>query len=266
MVLTIAIEMDGDRRRKRRRRGTAEAARDREWLRWIGRFRFVTARLLAPRFGVSEQQANARVRRLAAAGLVSRTAGGVGQAYAVALTSRGARSVGLPDGGRRGPMHSVTTSWPSWISSGGWSGGSSGRLWPGVDRARVPRATGAWVRPYSVSVFGRRSAREEQRWPDVVVEGPSRKAAFELEFSPKGAERLRSIPDAYACSSYADVCFLVTSPAVARAVARWTVGNGGGEQVSGLCPGSVRLMDVRRGRRRGDRVSRASPTSRDWRS
>src|SRR5690349_7643973 len=86
---------------RRRRRGTAEAARDREWLRWIGRFRFVTARLLAARFGVSEQQANVRIRRLTAAGLVSRTAGGIGQAYAVALTRRGARLVGLPE--RRAP-------------------------------------------------------------------------------------------------------------------------------------------------------------------
>jgi hypothetical protein len=41
------------------------------------------------------------IRRLAAVGLVSRTAGGIGQVYAVALTRRGSRLVGLPE--RRAP-------------------------------------------------------------------------------------------------------------------------------------------------------------------
>src|SRR3954452_5687281 len=81
----------------RGRRDWVEAVRDREWLRWVGRFRFVTAAVLARRFGVSEQQANAWVRRLSAAGVVSRAAGGVGQAYVVALTRKGARLVGLPE-------------------------------------------------------------------------------------------------------------------------------------------------------------------------
>jgi hypothetical protein len=54
----------------RGRRQHVEADRDREWLRWIGRFRFVTADLLALRFGVSVQQARNRVRRLARDGLV----------------------------------------------------------------------------------------------------------------------------------------------------------------------------------------------------
>jgi hypothetical protein len=98
---------------------------------------------------------------------------------------------------------------------------------------------------YSVAVFGARAVREEQRWPDVVVEGPQRKAAFEVEFSPKGAERLRSILDAYATSAYADVCFLVTSPAVARAVARWKLRDGELSRVRVL-PWVAAPDDVRR--------------------
>src|SRR5215210_1424589 len=155
---------------RRRRRATAEAERDREWLRWVGRFRFVTSRLLAARFGVSEQQANVRIRRLAAAGLVSRTAGGVGQAYAVALTRRGARLVGLPE--RRAPRTDAQREHELAIVD------LVGRLERRLEREAVGRVLterecrerqGLGIRRYSVAVFGRRSAREEQRWPDVVV-------------------------------------------------------------------------------------------------
>src|SRR4051812_36040877 len=40
------------------------AARDLEVLRWVARFRFVTGRAVAERFGVSLQRSNARLRRL----------------------------------------------------------------------------------------------------------------------------------------------------------------------------------------------------------
>ena len=53
---------------QRLRRGHVEAARDREWLAWISRFRFVTAAVLAQRSDVSTREANpagrsARARR-----------------------------------------------------------------------------------------------------------------------------------------------------------------------------------------------------------
>jgi hypothetical protein len=187
----------------------------------------VTSRLLAARFGVSEQQANARIRRLVAAGLVSRTAGGFGQAYAVALTRRGTRVVGLPE--RRAPRTDAQRVHELAIVE------LVGRLERRLEREAVGRVLterecrerqGLGLGRYSVAAFSAGAFREEQRWPDVVIEGPQRKAAFEVEFSPKGAERLRSILDAYATSAYADVCFLVTSPAVARVVARWRSRNG----------------------------------------
>ena len=46
----------GEALRERRRRGRIEAQRDRELVEWVGRFRSVTAEVLALRFGVSEQQ------------------------------------------------------------------------------------------------------------------------------------------------------------------------------------------------------------------
>jgi hypothetical protein len=205
----------------RGRRGTAEAVRDWEWLRWIGRFRFVTARLLAARFGVSEQQANARVRRLAAAGLVLRTSGGVGQAHAVVLTRKGARHVGLPE--RREARTDAQREHESAIIR--LVGVLERRLAkePGLTvlterECRERRALG--LGRYSVEVFRRGHELGEKRWPDVVVEGRGRKAAYELEFAPKAAERLRAILRAYASSDYSEVRFLATSPAVARLIAR----------------------------------------------
>jgi hypothetical protein len=54
----------------RGRRARSEAAKDLEWLRWIGRFRFVDAEVLSGRFGVSVAAVNGRLRKLEQAGLV----------------------------------------------------------------------------------------------------------------------------------------------------------------------------------------------------
>jgi len=67
--------------------------------------------------------------------------------------------------------------------------------------------------------------REEERWPDVVVEGRGRKQAWEIEFAPKSAERLRAIFRGYIRPEYAEVRFLASSPAVARVVARFATLN-----------------------------------------
>jgi hypothetical protein len=53
-------------------RAQAEHERDRQWLGWIGRFRFVTVAELALRFAVSRQQAQARIRHLGRAELLAR--------------------------------------------------------------------------------------------------------------------------------------------------------------------------------------------------
>jgi DNA-binding MarR family transcriptional regulator len=175
----------------RGRRGAVEAARDREWLRWIGRFRFVTAGLLAERFGVSVQQANARVRRLAAAGLVIRSAGAVGQAHVVALTRTGARQVGLPE--RRAPRGDAQREHElSLVALVGeleaQLAGHHGLLVWTERECRQRQALG--LGDYSLAVFGGRVLGGEERWPDVVLERGEQRVAFELELAPKAPQRL----------------------------------------------------------------------------
>lgn len=81
---------------ERGRRGRQEAAKDREMLWWIGRFRFVTARELSIRFGVSEQRINARVRQLLAAGLLGEHRPHVSESRAVYLSAQGAAVLDVP--------------------------------------------------------------------------------------------------------------------------------------------------------------------------
>jgi hypothetical protein len=80
----------------RGRRGESEAARDHEMLRWIGRFRFVTASELSVRFGVSERRVNSRLARFIRERLVDFRRECMFQARIVWLTARGAAAVELP--------------------------------------------------------------------------------------------------------------------------------------------------------------------------
>ena len=89
-------------------------------------------------------------------GSVARTSGGVGQAYAVALTRRARGRSGCRSGGRRGRMRSVSTSWRSCGSSGGWSGGSTEEPDLAVLTERECRERqGLGLGRYSVEVFRR---------------------------------------------------------------------------------------------------------------
>jgi hypothetical protein len=80
----------------RRRWAQVEAPRDREWLRWLGRFRFVTAELMGLRFGVSVQKARKRLMRLADADLVSVHRSSFGLVSVFVLPPRGAQLLGSP--------------------------------------------------------------------------------------------------------------------------------------------------------------------------
>jgi hypothetical protein len=200
----------------RGRRAASEAQRDADVLRWIGRFRFVTDELLAERFGVSRQQMNVRVRRLAAAGLVERS-GSPMQPRLTMLTRCGARAVRLPE--RRAARtdaqrdHELALVW----------------LVIQLERAGdVPVRTERECRAaeavsegaYSVSVVPPGRA-PERRWPDLVLEDATRRTALELELSPKGTSRLQAIVDAYATdSSYSEVVFLAVDASIARRLAR----------------------------------------------
>ena len=195
----------------RGRGAAAEAQRDADVLRFVGRFRFVTDELLAKRFGVSRQQMNLRLRRLTAAGLLQRTDSRT-QPRLTMLTRKGARAVDLPI--RRAPRtdaqreHELSLVWL--VIELERAGGV--RVFTERE-CRTLEAAGA--AQFSVPVLPPDRPRE-RRWPDLVLERDGRRWAVELELSAKGMTRLRAIVDAYATSDYAEVMFLAGGETVAR--------------------------------------------------
>ncbi|HEX8082677.1 MAG TPA: helix-turn-helix domain-containing protein [Solirubrobacteraceae bacterium] len=196
-----------------------EAQRDAEVLRFLGRFRFVTDALLAERCGVSRQQMNRRLRRLAAAGLVERTPSPIEPRLNM-LSRAGARAVDLPL--RRAARtvaqreHELALVWL--VIQLERAGGALVRT---ERECRTLESAG--VSRYSVPV-SRPGREDERRWPDVVLEAEGRRSALELELSPKGATRLQAIADAYAAASYFDeVVFLAADASIARRLARVAV-------------------------------------------
>jgi hypothetical protein len=202
---------------KRLRRTHVEAARDRAWLTWVGRFRFVTAAVLAQRFDVSPRQANARVARLAHDGLVVVHREFVGQASAIYLARAGSVLLGKPP--RRAPRPDTQREHELAIA----------RLVADLERKTTSGAVRVLTerecrrreadgeRGYSVELF---TAGHPKRWPDLVLQSATRKDALELELVPKTTDRLATILTGYAHSDYTRVLFLVESPALARRLAR----------------------------------------------
>lgn len=201
---------------KRSRRSEAEARRDADVLRFIGRFRFVTDGLLAQRFGVHRQQINARIRKLEAAGLVVRSDDRM-QPRITMLTRYGARAVELPS--RRAARseaqreHELALVWL--VIQLERAGGARVRT---ERECRTLEAEDAGR--YSVTV-SRPGRPEERRWPDIVLDGDRRRSALELELSAKGTTRLQAIVDAYAAAPWFDeVVFLAASVSIAKRLAR----------------------------------------------
>ena len=196
----------------RQRHGRIEAERDAEVLRFLGRFRFVTDALLAERFGVSRQQMNHRLRRLAAAGLVERTEPPIEPRLNM-LSRVGARAVDLP--ARRAARTDAQRDHELGLVS----------LIIQIERASRARVRterecraleAAAVGRYSVTVASPGSPKE-RRWPDIVVESDGRRSALELELSGKGTTRLQAIIDAYAAAeSFDEVVFLATRESIAQ--------------------------------------------------
>ena len=174
----------------RARRAATESRRDRDWLLWLARFRFVTAADLAARFGVSEQQARARVRRLQAAGLLGCTRAHVGQPFAIYMTPHGAAVLGLP-GRFRVPRAGVQRKHELAIVR---FVAALERRAPGLavlTERECRRREAETSERFSVDVLG--PGRRARRWPDAVVQLPRRRAAVEFEFTTKSKERLRQI-------------------------------------------------------------------------
>jgi hypothetical protein len=191
-----------------------QARVDVEVLAWVGRFRFVTAQAIAARFGVSWQQANARVRRLERIGLLGGEREHVSQPRAIFLTGKGHELLGWPR--RRAPRAQVQREHEAAIVC----------LVTELERAdgsvqvlterECRRLEDPDERRYSVDVYER--GERGRRWPDVVVESSAGRRAIEIEFAPKGTDRLRRIVEAYQVSSYEQTLFLVTSLALGRRI------------------------------------------------
>jgi hypothetical protein len=193
-----------------------QAQLDVEVLAWVGRFRFVTAQAIAARFGVSWQQANARARRLERIGLLGGERAHVSQPQAIYLTGKGHELLGWPR--RRAPRAQVQREHEAaivWLVTELERADANAVV---LTERECRQREGAGEPRYSVAVAvgGARS----RRWPDVVVEYGMRRRAIEIEFSPKGTDRLRRIVQRYESSGYADVLFLVTSLALGRRLKR----------------------------------------------
>jgi hypothetical protein len=200
-----------------------EAQRDREWLLWISRFRFVTADGLALRFGVSVQQARARLRRLEDAQLIGLHRDHLSESKAAVLTSRGRALLGQ-DRRVRPPRVSVHRKHELAIVDFIAHVEIAMSHVVGVEilterdcRRRQAEDDG---QRFSVGVMDDRG-RATDRWPDIVIVAPSGdRTAIELEFSPKGTDRLQRILRGYLSSSLSEVRFLVESASLGRRLTR----------------------------------------------
>ena len=198
---------------ERERWGKVEAARDRDVLVWIGRFRFVTTDVLARRFGVSAQRMRARVRRLEQRGHVQRVARLPNQAAVIYLTPRGSAEIGSRR--HRPPRPDTHRAHELALTELVCQLEQAAR--PGLEvlterDARDREATSQ--RRYSVDVTDEQG-RRAKRWADVLITSPTRTVAMELEFAEKSSARLRGILDSYLASSMSEVRFLVSSPTLA---------------------------------------------------
>ena len=201
---------------RRTRVAPAQDAIDRDALRWIARFRFVTADILALHLGVTRQRAGVRVRRLEDEGLVQRRADARQQAWAVAATARGMRSLGLP--ARRPARTDIQREHElalAWLVTRLEARGDVTVLTERECRQR--ERVGGIRHSADIVEHGRPRAR---RWPDLVVErADGFRLALEFERTLKGTTRLAGIVSAYRGADWFDeVRFLCADPAIASAV------------------------------------------------
>ncbi len=217
-----------------------EARRDVEVLAWVGRFRFVTAQAVSRRFEISWQRANARVRRLERLGLLGCERAHVSQARAIFLTGRGHELLGWPR--RRAPRaqtHREHEEAIVWLVTELERDRDADTVVVTERECRQAEAGGVLPR-FSVDVHGGRG-RDRRRWPDVVIESPTGRRAIEIEFAPKGTDRLRHIVRGYEASAYAEVRFMVKDAALGRRIQRLVGGPSELRRLTGLphCPVTV---------------------------
>src|SRR4051794_31979417 len=194
------------------RRWELEEDLDRALLAWALRFAFVTAGLLAERWGVSEQRMRARLRRLEQSGYLRRRRGGPNEPVRVVVTEAGAALVGLvvrtplagePLGHELAGIKRVLGIERHFAVEGE----GAARVLTERDMRRDEQSRDG--RRWAVEVT-RPRGRRGRRWPDYAVDVPAGRTAVELEFSLKGTTRVRGIVRGYLRSDlYEFVDFLV---------------------------------------------------------
>ena len=198
-----------------------QTQRDVEVLAWVGRFRFVTPRAIGERFGVSWQQANARVRRLERLGLLGCERQHRTQPQAVFLTAKGHELLGWPR--RRAPRADTQREHEAAIvelvTRLELEAAADIRVL--TERECRQREAADPLHRYSVEVMDGGLRRDRRRWPDVVVETPDGRRAIEIEFAPKGTDRLGPILDAYLrARRYDETVFYVKSAGLGQRIKR----------------------------------------------
>jgi len=203
----------------RARHGSREAARDREFVKWIDRFRYTSVALLAMRFGIAVQNVRVRLKRLEASGLVRLERRSVVEPWIVSLTPAGAKAIGHRP--RRAPKaelhqtHGLAIGWLCALVE--TSARYAGAQVPTEQEARAlegERQRLGEAPRYSVRLDG--APRGQQtRWPDLLLERGVKVSALEIEFTQKTDERLERIIDAYAYSDFALVTYLTADPDLA---------------------------------------------------
>jgi hypothetical protein len=190
---------------------------------WIGRFRFVTARELSVRFGVTEQRVNARVRRFLRAGLVADHRPHNNTSRVVFLTRRGWLSIGMTP--RRPPRtdiqrrHELALVMLVAVLEHETPFGQRRVLTERECRAAERRDRHRGGERWNVDVVTRYGA--QRRWPDLVAVDDRWKLAIEVEFAVKHTRRLEEIVSGYRTTgTFAGVLWLVENPALARRLSR----------------------------------------------
>ena len=200
----------------RRRRARVEAQKDEAVMRWMARFRFVTAVELGERFSVSERNMRARLIRLEQQGLV-RLDRAPQRAISAWLSHVGYDALDLPP--RNAPRvdsqreHELAIA----FQVAHFERSGNARLEVLTEReCRVREQAG--LGPFHVRAVGERSGSTRgQRWPDlVVIVDKTKRIAIELEFTGKHLPRLERIISGYVFSKYDRVIYYVLDLPLAR--------------------------------------------------
>ncbi len=200
----------------RRSRARVEAIRDQEAMRWMARFRFVTAVELAERFAVTERAMRARMVRLEQQGLV-RVDRAPNRAMSASLSHAGYGALALPP--RNAPRvdsqreHELAIAW----QVAHFERQQNPRVEILTERECRAREQ-AGLGPFHIRAAGERSGGTRgQRWPDLVmIVDQTTRIAIELEFTAKHLRRLQRIISGYILSDYDRVVYYVLDLPLAR--------------------------------------------------